>query len=63
MCAKQITKNSRTKAQVETTGHIWDGVQELNNPLPRWWVWVLYLTIIWGIGYTCLLYTSPSPRD
>ncbi len=52
MFAKQITKNSRTKAQVETTGHIWDGVQELNNPLPRWWVWVLYLTIIWGIGYT-----------
>lgn len=36
---------------VETTGHSWDGIQELNNPLPRWWLWTLYLTIIWGIGY------------
>lgn len=36
----------------ETVGHEWDGIEELNNPLPRWWVWILYLTIIWGIGYT-----------
>ncbi|PWK55656.1 cytochrome-c oxidase, cbb3-type subunit III [Silicimonas algicola] len=37
---------------IETTGHEWDGIQELNNPLPRWWLWTFYLTIIWGIGYT-----------
>lgn len=37
---------------VETTGHSWDGIEELNNPLPRWWLWTFYLTIIWGIGYT-----------
>lgn len=37
---------------IETTGHDWDGIKELNNPLPRWWLWCLYLTIIWGIGYT-----------
>ena len=36
----------------ETTGHSWDGIQEFNNPLPRWWLWCFYLTIIWGIGYT-----------
>ena len=36
---------------VETTGHEWDGIKELNNPLPRWWLWCLYLCIIWGIGY------------
>ena len=36
----------------ETTGHTWDGIEEYNKPLPRWWVWVFYLTIIWGIGYT-----------
>ena len=35
----------------ETTGHSWDGIEELNTPLPRWWLWTLYLTIIWGIGY------------
>lgn len=37
---------------VETTGHVWDGIEELNNPLPRWWLWTLYATIVWGIGYT-----------
>ena len=39
---------------VETTGHSWDGIQELNNPLPRWWLWLFYITIIWGIIYTIL---------
>lgn len=36
---------------VETTGHEWDGLKELNKPLPKWWLWVLYATIIWSIGY------------
>lgn len=36
---------------VETTGHSWDGIKELNNPLPRWWVWTFYATVIWSIGY------------
>ena len=34
-----------------TTGHEWDGIKELNTPLPRWWVISFYLTIIWAIGY------------
>ncbi|WP_332118906.1 cytochrome-c oxidase, cbb3-type subunit III [Azorhizobium caulinodans] len=34
-----------------TTGHEWDGIQELNNPLPRWWLWTFYATIIWAFGY------------
>jgi cytochrome c oxidase cbb3-type subunit III len=37
---------------IETTGHEWDGIKELNNPLPRWWLWTFYATIVWGIGYT-----------
>jgi cytochrome c oxidase cbb3-type subunit 3 len=49
MCAKPLKKEPR---QVETTGHSWDGIEELNNPLPRWWVWVFYATIVWGVGYT-----------
>ncbi|MES2914103.1 MAG: cytochrome-c oxidase, cbb3-type subunit III [Pseudomonadota bacterium] len=49
MCAKPVKKEPR---QVETTGHQWDGIEEYNNPLPRWWVWVFYATIVWGIGYT-----------
>jgi cytochrome c oxidase cbb3-type subunit 3 len=34
-----------------TTGHEWDGIRELNTPLPRWWLWTFYLTIIWAVGY------------
>ena len=34
-----------------TTGHQWDGIKELNTPLPRWWVITFYLTIIWAVGY------------
>jgi len=37
---------------IETTGHDWDGIKELNNPLPRWWLWTFYATVVWGIGYT-----------
>jgi cytochrome c oxidase cbb3-type subunit III len=48
MCAKQVTKAPKV---VQTTGHSWDGIEEYNNPLPRWWLWTLYLCIIWGIGY------------
>jgi cytochrome c oxidase cbb3-type subunit 3 len=34
-----------------TTGHEWDGIKELNTPLPRWWLITFYLTIVWSIGY------------
>jgi cytochrome c oxidase cbb3-type subunit III len=34
-----------------TTGHEWDGLTELNTPLPRWWLWTFYATIIWAFGY------------
>jgi cytochrome c oxidase cbb3-type subunit 3 len=34
-----------------TTGHDWDGIKELDTPLPRWWLWTFYACIIWGIGY------------
>ena len=36
---------------VETTGHEWDGIKELNNPLPNWWRLIFYATVIWSIGY------------
>ena len=50
MCAKKVTQQQ--PKDVGTTGHIWDGIQELNNPLPRWWIWTFYLTIVFAIGYT-----------
>ena len=36
---------------VETTGHEWDGIRELDNPLPNWWRWILWASVIWAIGY------------
>lgn len=36
---------------VETTGHEWDGIRELDNPLPRWWLWVFWACILFSIGY------------
>ncbi len=50
---------------VETTGHEWDGIKELNNPLPRWWLWTFYGCIVWAIGYTVLYpawQLAPAPR-
>jgi cytochrome c oxidase cbb3-type subunit 3 len=40
-----------TVSGTATTGHAWDGIKELNTPLPRWWVITFYLTIIWAVGY------------
>ncbi|EIM29785.1 cytochrome-c oxidase, cbb3-type subunit III [Microvirga lotononidis] len=42
---------------VTTTGHSWDYIQELNNPLPRWWLWTFYACIAWAIGY-CIAYPA-----
>ena len=42
---------SQSSRQIATTGHEWDGLQELNRPLPRWWLWLFYATIIWSVGY------------
>jgi cytochrome c oxidase cbb3-type subunit 3 len=42
---------------VETVGHEWDGIEELNNPLPRWWLWTFYITIAFAIAY-CVAYPA-----
>ena len=36
---------------VDTTGHEWDGIKELDNPLPKWWLWTWYACIIWAVAY------------
>ncbi len=46
------TKDEKdTFAAENTTGHEWDGIAEFNNPLPRWWLWIFYATIVWSVGY------------
>jgi cytochrome c oxidase cbb3-type subunit III len=42
-----------------TTGHSWDGIEELNTPLPRWWLYTFYACIVWGIGYAILFPSIP----
>jgi cytochrome c oxidase cbb3-type subunit 3 len=44
-------KDVDTHSGTVTTGHEWDGIKELNTPLPRWWVMIFYATIIWAFGY------------
>ena len=45
---------SKLKQEVPTTGHSWDGIEEYDNPMPRWWLWSFYLTIIWAVIYMIL---------
>jgi len=48
MANKRVDEATNT----ETVGHEWDGIEELNTPLPRWWLWSFYLCILFAIGYT-----------
>ena len=52
-----------SKKEVETTGHSWDGIEELNNPLPRWWLLVWYACILWGIAYTVAMPAWPGIKS
>lgn len=45
-------KSNRRPGEVETTGHQWDGIEEFNNPMPRWWLWTFYVCIVWALVYS-----------
>ncbi|MBU2981560.1 cytochrome-c oxidase, cbb3-type subunit III [Lentibacter algarum] len=47
-----MAKKPVKKEPVKTTGHSWDGIEEYDNPMPRWWLWTLYACIIWAIWYS-----------
>ncbi|QLH39780.1 MAG: cytochrome-c oxidase, cbb3-type subunit III [Defluviicoccus sp.] len=53
------SKDVDTITGIETTGHEWDGIKELNTPLPRWWLYVFYATIVWSIAYSIAFPTWP----
>jgi cytochrome c oxidase cbb3-type subunit III len=48
------------KTGTSTTGHVWDGIRELDTPMPRWWVWVFLATIVWALGYVVLYPALPG---
>jgi cytochrome c oxidase cbb3-type subunit 3 len=47
----------------DTTGHEWDGIKELDTPLPRWWLLTFYACIIWAIGYWVIYPSWPTLTD
>jgi len=57
MADNNINSNKRIDQPTgtETVGHEWDGIEELNTPLPRWWLWSFYACILFSIGY-CVVY-------
>ena len=48
---------------VETTGHEWDGLRELNNPLPKWWLYIFYVCIAWSLVYYVLYPAWPLGKS
>ncbi|MFL6718446.1 MAG: cytochrome-c oxidase, cbb3-type subunit III [Burkholderiaceae bacterium] len=51
----KITLPPGARAQTQTTGHMWDeDLTELNTPMPRWWMWLFYITIVFSLGYLAL---------
>lgn len=59
-----MTATNKHQGAVQTTGHAWDGdLQEYNNPLPRWWLWTFYLTIVFAIVYWILYPAWPLGKS
>ena len=51
---KVVLKAGATEA-TQTTGHMWDeDLTELNTPMPRWWMWLFYITIVFSLAYLVL---------
>ncbi|MBK7005256.1 MAG: cytochrome-c oxidase, cbb3-type subunit III [Burkholderiales bacterium] len=57
-CALLLWFSGKVRANTSsdnTTGHVWDGdLREMNNPLPRWWVWLFVITIVFAIAYLAI---------
>jgi len=47
----------------DTTGHEWDGIKELDTPMPRWWLWTFYACILWAVGYWVVMPAWPLISD
>lgn len=51
----KVSTHSDQAVHDKTTGHVWDGdLRELNNPLPRWWMWLFILTVVFALAYLAI---------
>ena len=53
-------KETDAHSGMETTGHEWDGIKELDTPLPRWWLWIFYASIAFAVVYWILMPSWPG---
>lgn len=60
MTSENDPKDVDAHTGVETTGHSWDGIRELNNPLPRWWLYTFYICVAWAVVYMILMPAIPA---
>lgn len=52
LIAWSAKQGPQSKGDEDLVGHVWDGdIEEWNNPLPRWWLYLFFITIFWGLGY------------
>ncbi|MDZ7923079.1 MAG: cytochrome-c oxidase, cbb3-type subunit III [Marinagarivorans sp.] len=51
---RKIEKHGDANEEVKTTGHVYDGIEEYNNPLPKWWFYLFLVTIVFGLIYLVL---------
>jgi cytochrome c oxidase cbb3-type subunit 3 len=58
------TTSQASSTGVQTTGHVWDGdLQEYNNPLPMWWIWGLYVTVVFALVYWVIYPSWPLGKS
>lgn len=58
-----MSKAKPTPVDVPDTGHEWDGIKEFDNPLPRWWLYIFYASVVWSIGYWIVMPAWPLLTD
>jgi cytochrome c oxidase cbb3-type subunit 3 len=56
----ELEKGPDAEKTVETTGHEWDGIRELDNPLPRWWLWIFFASFVVSVVYWVLMPAWPG---